>query len=502
MIKRQQVSIGAETLLIEVQKLLPFLGAGRVNSVAYDTAWVARLKKYYPENGFNSNLEWLRQHQHADGSWGADVPHHHDRFISTLAAIIALREVGYDAQDEARIRRGEEALWRHFAQLSQDDSDTVGFPVLSVALTAEANALGLHVPQPQVRYAAAYEKRVKALLNQTKRQWRTSPLAFSIEGLRVYIDEADDVLEANASVGISPAATAGLLISSRRPPVMAYLEKVVQTQADGGVPALSPIDTFEATWALSHLRLAGAVQPDQPEVRRILDFLWEMWCSGRGFSHSSYFSVPDLDDTAANFAILHWGGYPVSPDVFQQYEMDDHFCCYRGETNPSVSSQVRLLLALQMCKRHPRYEVWVRKVVNALRQQAEGQPYWSDKWHASPYYVNCAAVRALHGVADDLAQERVRWILATQNRDGGWGSYGASTPEETAYCLDTLIFADRTFQGVARSQITAAASYLSSTLDDETYTPLWIGKSLYTPFYVVKAAILAALYTYTTYGAR
>ncbi len=502
MIKRQQVSIGAETLLIEVQKLLPFLGTGRVNSVAYDTAWVARLKKYYPENGFNSNLEWLRQHQHPDGSWGADVPHHHDRFISTLAAIIALREVGYDAQDEARIRRGEAALWRHFAQLSQDDSDTVGFPILSVALTAEAKALGLHVPQPQVRYADAYEKRVLAFLNRRERPWRASPLGFSIEGLRSHLTESDDVLEANGSVGTSPAATAALLMSHHRQPALAYLHQVTQKQGDGGLPALSPIDTFEAIWSLNHLRIAGAIQPQEPAVQRVLNFLWEMWTTGRGFSPTSYSAIPDLDDTAGNFTVLSWGGYSVDPEVFQQYEMDDHFCCFRGETNPSSSAQVRLLLALRTCPNYPQYDRWVQKLVGALRNLENNNPYWWDKWHVSPYYVTCAAIRALQGVADDLAQTRVQWIQATQHRDGGWGYYGLSTPEETAYCLEALLFADRTIQRVAWTQIDAAASYLSRHLNDNNYSPLWIGKSLYTPYYLVKAAILAALYTYVTYGGQ
>ncbi len=500
MIKRQQVSIGAETLLIEVQKLLPFLGTGRVNSVAYDTAWVARLKKYYPENGFNSNLEWLRQHQHADGSWGADVPHHHDRFISTLAAIIALREVGYDAQDEARIRRGEAALWRHFAQLSQDDSDTVGFPILSVALTAEAKALGLHVPQPQVRYADAYEKRVLAFLNRRERPWRASPLGFSIEGLRSHLTESDDVLEANGSVGTSPAATAALLMSHHRQPALAYLHQVTQKQGDGGLPALSPIDTYEAIWAINHLRLADAIQPDEPAVRRILDFLWEMWTLGRGFSFSSYFSVPDLDDTAANFAVLRWGGYPVDPGVFAPYEMDDQFCCFRGETNPSISAHLRLLLALRMCEDYPHYEKWTRKIVNVLRRLEAGKSSWWDKWNATPYYVSCMAVRALQGIDDELAQGRINWILQTQNADGGWGYYGISTPEESAYCLDALLFARSHVPYERLPQIDAAASYLSQHTHDAEYSSLWIGKSLYTPFFLVKSAILAALYAYLSYG--
>jgi len=78
----------------EIDTLVSRLGQGKIHGVAYDTAWSARLAAYYPEYDFEASIEWLRRNQNEDGSWGGGLKHYHDRFISTLAAIIALRESG------------------------------------------------------------------------------------------------------------------------------------------------------------------------------------------------------------------------------------------------------------------------------------------------------------------------------------------------------------------------------------------------------------------------
>ncbi len=489
-----------QTLLVtEIRTLLTQLGIGRTDGVAYDTAWVARLSERYPHNSrFENALTWLRQNQYQDGTWGAPLLQYHDRFISTLAAIVALREAGRDPRDARRVQRGEDALWRLVGRLAADDSDTVGFPVLSVALAEEALALGLDVPRPPIRFAEPYRRKVKALLEHPGRDWRASPLIFSLEALRHAVLAEEEVLGANCSVGISPGATAGYLLAHHNDSAIAFLETALESEQTGAAPALAPIDTFDIAWSLIHLRNAGAVQPDDPDVQSALEFLWRAWSQERGVGFSSFFSVPDVDDTAACFAVLHWGGYPVDPDVFAYYEMDDFFCCYHGETNSSLSAHARLLAALRLCEDHPRYNTWIDKTITGLRRADENGSFWWDKWHSSPYYVNSAALNALHGVADDLAQSRLKWILRTQNDDGGWGYLGHSTAEETAYCLEALLLWDRTVDRLEPGILDAAAHYLQSHANGSTrYTPLWIGKSLYTPHNPVRSAIVGALFSYT-----
>lgn len=484
----------------EMRKLIADLGSGRVDGVAYDTAWTARLVTRYPNEGFDSALEWLRQNQYEDGSWGAPRVQYHDRFISTLAAILALREVGRHPRDERRVQRGENALWKIVGRLGRDDSDTVGFPVLAAALADEAKAMGLEVPMAPIRFAGAYRKKVNALLMQPVNNWRKSTLIFSVEALRSAIQDADDLLEANRSVGVSPSATAGYLLVQHNPLALAYLRETIAQDGSGATPALNPIDLFDIAWSLIHLRTAGAITPDDPEIAPALEFMWEVWCREEsqtmGVSYSSYFGVPDVDVTAACFNVLKWAGYPVSADVFSFYEEDDHFACYPGETNPALSAHVRLLAAIRLCEDHPRYSIWVEKILGALRIYDENGSFWWDKWHASPYYVNSTALSALYGLNDELAHSRLRWILRTQNDDGGWGYLDQSTPEETAYCLSALLQWHRNVEPLDQTRLNAAAKYLFRHAHDERYTPLWIGKSLYTPRNPVKSAVLGALYNY------
>src|SRR5215813_7797429 len=99
-------------LLSDIQTLLGNLGRGKIYGVAYDTAWVARLAIRYPGYGFDQCLDWLRRNQYEDGTWGASLMHYHDRFASTLAAIVALREASNNPRDERRVKRGEQALWK------------------------------------------------------------------------------------------------------------------------------------------------------------------------------------------------------------------------------------------------------------------------------------------------------------------------------------------------------------------------------------------------------
>ena len=71
----------------QIKQLLEDIGPGRMLSSAYDTAWIARLVDW-DESISRQALNWLREHQLPDGSWGASqFSYFHDRLICTLAAI-------------------------------------------------------------------------------------------------------------------------------------------------------------------------------------------------------------------------------------------------------------------------------------------------------------------------------------------------------------------------------------------------------------------------------
>lgn len=480
-------------IVTQLHALLEQLGKGKIHGVAYDTAWVARLANRYPGQNFEAAAEWLRRHQSDDGTWGASQLHYHDRFISTLAAIVALSEIDTDPRDKRRVKRGEDALWKLVSHLGRDDSDTVGFPIVSMSLAEDAAELGLDVPRPPIRYAAAYQKKVQGILAQPKRDWRKSALSFSLEGLWRAIGAEDEVFEANHSIASSPAATAAYLLNHASDEgALQYLRSI--QEVDGSIPALAPIDIFEITWSLSHLQSSGSLKPDYPAIRQVLDYLWQLWSPVTGLHYSTYFRIPDLDITAASFILLTWGGYSVNADIFEYFEMEDHFCTYREESNPSPAAHLRLLLALQACPDHPRQPAWMQKVLTALRRFDENGSFWWDKWHASPYYVSDLAVHALIEVDPQLAASRLKWILKTQNDDGGWGYLGKSTPEETAYCMDALLCWDRMIEPIDAAILKQGGEFLISNSQNQDYTPLWISKGLYTPRNIVQAVILNALF--------
>ncbi|MBA3874463.1 MAG: hypothetical protein H0X30_35485, partial [Anaerolineae bacterium] len=455
-------------LVSEIQVLLQNLGQGKIRGVAYDTAWVARLAHRYPGNGFEECIEWLRQNQYDDGTWGASLLHYHDRFASTLAAIVALKEVGNKVEDERRVKRGENALWKLVGKLGRDDSDTVGFPIISASLSEDAVDLGMNIPRPPVRYAAAYRKKVQSMLAQTQRDWRMNALSFSLEGLWRAIGESDQVLEANHSVASSPAATAAYLFEHPDEGALDYLQSI--KEPDGSIPGLAPVDIFEIVWSLSHLFMTGILDPDHPAIRRNLDYLWEHWSPITGAHFSTYFRIHDLDMTSASFILLRWAGYPAQGDVFEYFEMDDHFCTYREESNPSPAAHLRLLLALQSCPEHPKQQIWVQKALNAIQRFDENGSYWWDKWHSSPYYVSNLAIRALSQTARDFAKTRLNWIIKTQNDDGGWGYLDQSTIEETAYCIEALLLWHNQIESIDSTILGNAINFLRFHSYEQEYT--------------------------------
>jgi len=136
--ERTPVPIDQEYLRDEIDAILNVLGEGKIDNAPYDTGWIARLAQHYPQRGFDRALDWIRDHQHPNGSWGSECLHYHDRFICTLSAILALRICGTDTWDGERIKRGETYLWRELGRLHVDADDTIGFPVLAVSLVHEA----------------------------------------------------------------------------------------------------------------------------------------------------------------------------------------------------------------------------------------------------------------------------------------------------------------------------------------------------------------------------
>lgn len=489
------------SIFTEAHAFLEGVGANLVDSCAYDTAWVAALRD--PEQPtvpqFPDCLDWLRLHQHFDGSWGAEWPYYHDRLICTLRAILTLREWHDDPADDARVRWGLAYIWRNAGRLAHDPWETVGFELLFPLLLDQAQAQGL--PLPYAAFAGVLRMRTAKLARAPLHlayDYRM-PLATNLEVLGDTFDarRAEHVQEPTGGVAVSPSATAFLL--QHLPDdaaAQAYVRRAVQDGTwDHGAPTYWPLETWERSWALLHFQHAVpnfyTVLADV--TRPLLQFLDETR-QPAGWTATMYSSVKEADTTGVCFAVLGKAGYDLDPQLLYQYEEGDYFRCHLLERNPSISPNAHILDALHYCDpatRGPR----VAKVVEFLRSVRQPGAFWFDKWHISPYYTTSHVVLAAHDFAPDLVAPAIDWIIHTPWADGGWGHYHTSTLEETAYAVLALLAWRDSGHCVPQDVLARGVGYLQANWSPGTaeYLPMWIGKGLLTPVQIVQSAILAAL---------
>ncbi len=478
-----------------MRELLSEIGLGFMPSTAYDTAWIARLAELAPDLGVPA-LQWLRDNQLSDGSWGANNPrYHHDRLICTLAAMTALAKYGNE-EDFRRCQRAQLALKPVANGLLADPAGaTVGFEMIAPTLLKEAHDLNLigdwhnDVLDQLTKYRQAkIAKLPGGMIN------RTVTVAFSLEMAGPdgqHLLDVNNLQEWNGSIGLSPSATAfyAVHVDPGNSAAINYLRNIVAK--DGGVGDIKPFDVFEQGWTLWNLAL---LEPLDDELLALckphLDFLEKNWHPGIGIGTAADYPPKDGDDTGLIYKVLTKYGRKVDQEAMFKYEESDCFRCYALEANPSISTNVHILGGLRTAGFTPEHPA-VLKVLGFLMRSQTIRLFWFDKWHSSPYYPTAHLVVVAAGYVDELVDNAVYWILETQNQDGSWGYY-MPTAEETAYCLQALVIWRRNGHPVPDEAIQRGAAWLQAHMDDP-YPPLWIGKCLYRPHYVVRSSILSAL---------
>ncbi len=479
-----------------IKELLKQVGPGRILNTAYDTAWIARLRDLDAKLG-EPALEWLRENQLPDGSWGTENPrYYHDRLICTLSAMTALARYG-TPQDRPRWQRAQLALETITKGLPADASGgTIGFEMIAPTLLSEVKTMGLSekhwngtLGQLEHYRAAKIAALPGGMIN------RFVTVAFSAEmagpdGVRLL--DVSSLQEENGSVGNSPSASAyfALYVRPDDAPIMNYLRQTVNP--DGGAPDVAPFDVFEQAWTLWNIFLTGPLDQETLSLcKPHLDFLQKVWRPGTGIGFAAGYTPTDSDGTSFVYDTLSRFGRPPDLESVYYYEQDDYFRCFALEANPSISANIHVLSALRQAGlpvTHPS----VQKVVNFLRRVQTIQLFWFDKWHSSPYYSTSHMIMTCAGwYQDETIENAVYWMLETQNRDGSWGFY-MPTAEETAYALQALVAWKRCGHAVPTQVLAKGAAWLADHVD-LPYPPLWIGKCLYCPVLVVRSAILSAL---------
>ncbi|HMG53915.1 MAG TPA: hypothetical protein VK601_10540 [Kofleriaceae bacterium] len=487
-------------LVDEARRLLGSLGGGAMSVTAYDTAWLARVTAPDGAPAFPEAMAWLLAHQRADGSWGARIPVAQDRLLATLAAVVALCEAG---------RGGERALAAGVAYLDRalrgdatgvpgaepgGEVEVVAFELLAPALLESARRLGLALPYDRLDELSRLRSQRIDQLPPGAIYARPNPLIHSLEflGDALVPELARPRQAGNGSFGASPSATAFVVMRAWNQRAVDYLREVVRVSG-GGACNVYPFEVFEKAWVLHGV---GAMRGHGLELGDTVAELVAMW-SADGVSFTSQGMVSDCDDTALALKVLRQHGHPVDPAVLCPFEGRDYFHCFAGEKNRSISTNVHVADALRECPEFEHRDRMLRKVAGFLRDSRSDGRFWRDKWHISPYYVTGDAVVACAGVDGldrELAAPAVGWLLETQLGNGGWSDVDRDgTCEETAYALRALSCHAAT-RRASREAIRRAAAYLMERFDETDYPELWVGKGLYAPRAVVRAAVLGALF--------
>jgi halimadienyl-diphosphate synthase len=164
-----------------------------------------------------------------------------------------------------------------------------------------------------------------------------------------------------------------------------------------------------------------------------------------------------------------------------------------------------VLHALRAAANFPQRKQMLRKAIGFLEASRLDAGLWRDKWHVSGYYATGRVILALAGAgqaAHRLLRPGVDWLLQTQREDGSWSEFDrAGTCEETAYALQALASLPQLSAPIRRA-MAGASKYLWQRIDEQVYPELWVGKGLYAPYAVIRAAILGALYTYEKIGSH
>lgn len=488
-------------MIEQVHQLLREIKYGTMSSLAYDTAWVARLGEIDWDLSGQA-LEWLCTHQLPDGSWGAEQPfYYHDRVISTLAAMIALSQRGRRSMDKKMIERGLIALERITSGATQGlQSDpngaTVGFEMIVPTLVEEAERLGIIKQQGDRilgRLARMRAEKMEKLKGRRISKYITAAFSAEMAGPDG-IDKLDieNLQESNGSIGHSPSATSYFVLFVKPGDTEALRYLHIAKGTDDGFCNLYPFDIFERAWVLWNLSLVPAWNDHISEsLYPHLVYLRKAWIPNKGVAFSAYSCVPpDGDDIIFTYDVLKQHSMDVDVDAIISLEEEDHFRCYDMEVgiSPSVNIHaMKVLLNYVYPPEHPS----VQKIIRLLKGLRGDGPFWTDKWHVSPFYTTSHFVIACAGYFNELTSPSIEWILSCQRHDGSWG-YFASTAEETAHCLQALCIWKIKTNGAVQDAIKKGVNWLKNHLDAD-YPPLWIGKGLYCPELIVRSSILSAL---------
>jgi hypothetical protein len=507
---------GPDSYRAEARRLLRSVDAdqwGDVDPSIYETARVMALAPWVP--GQARRIRWLPRTQSADGTWGTGPKPY--QLLPTLSAVdaaltcvVTQRDLPPGTRDPLAAAAAAGLAALRALGTAGPRPDTAAIELIVPGLVRRVNNWldrpeltglphlaawhrGSRIPIPpgydptardRLRHKLAHLDHVPTKLHHT------------FEAIAQYCP--DDVLPEPAGLlGSSPAATAAWttrVAGADQSTHTAVSELNASANRYGGLfPEAVPLTVVERLWVLSALLRAGLPSELLVTARTWASSIYDP----RGVRGAPGLA-PDADDTGMCVHICAALGVTRDPAPLALFENATHFDCYVGEDTDSVTANAHVLQALvsylRRCPQHTgRHSSTIAKVRDWLLDQRTEDGYWTDKWHASPYYATAHCVAALtesnNGSDSTPLDTTADWVARTQRPDGSWGIW-SGTAEETAYAVQTLLHTRSTASGAA---LTSAQGFLADTQHDPTHRhpAMWHGKTLYTPNAIIRAELLA-----------
>ncbi|KAG4271064.1 ent-kaurene synthase [Fusarium proliferatum] len=514
-----------------------YYGLCSTSCQVYDTAWVAMIPKT-TENVkhwlFPECFHYLLKTQAADGSWGALPTTQTAGILDTASAVLALLshvreplQILDVSPDEIgpRIEHGVASLKRQLAVWSDvEETNHIGVelivPALLSTLEKELGESSFEFPCKGI-LEKMYEEKL-GNFDLKKVYGKPSSLLHSLEAFLGQIDF--DRLSHHlyrGSMMASPSSTAAYLIGATKWDDEAedYLRHIMRNGAghgDGGISGTFPTTHFECSWILATLLQGGFTvkQIDSNGLRGLATILADALRDENGVIGFAPHTA-DVDDTAKALLALSLVNQHVSPDIMiKVFESKEHFTTFGSERDPSLTSNLHVLLCLLKQPELSDYNSQILKTTLFICQWWwDSDHHVKDKWNLSHLYPTMLLVEAftevLHlidgGELSSLFDENLKCkiglsvfqavlrIILSQDEDGSWRGYR----EQTCYAILALAQARHVcfFSEIVeklQTCISRGVSWLKS------YSPhsqdlTWTSKTAYEVGFVAEAYKLAAL---------
>ncbi|KIL86303.1 ent-kaur-16-ene synthase [Fusarium avenaceum] len=534
-------AVAARSLLKRAfQSYDSYYGLCTTSCQVYDTAWVAMVVKttdgvrqwLFPECFY-----YLLKTQSSDGSWGLLPTTQTAGILDTASALLALISHAKDplqildispTKIDQSIKLGLASLKKQLATWDDvEKTNHIGVelivPALLTYLQKEHSVCPSEFMFPCKEALNSMHKEKMSQFNpEVLYNKRPSSALHSLEAFlgQIDFDRVSHHLY-HGSMMASPSSTAAYLIGASQwdDEAERYLRHVLRVgtgHGDGGIPGTHPTTHFECSWILATLLKGGfsKQQLDCDELHGLSGILDTAFQNEKGIIGFAPHTA-DVDDTAKGLLAFSLLVQHVSPDaMIKVFEARDHFTTFGSERDPSLTSNLHVLLSLLNQPNRSHYHSQILKsALFVCRWWWNSDSIIKDKWHLSHLYPTMLFVEAftdllelvdsgeLSGLIDQewrlkmgasLFQACLRVMLEQQD-DGSWGGYR----EQTCHAVLALSQARRLcffneIRAKLQSCIDQASTWLHSS-SPHSRDLAWTSKTAYQVTFVAEAYELAAL---------